>query len=164
VRRLAGAGGGVGKTVFIRAAAVANWQGGALNRDAMDAHFSFEIDRPRGLVRIAMSGLFHPADVERFRIGRAEAHAALGWALNDHVSLNDVRGMKIQPQETVVAFHEVLADPVFRSRRLAFVVAPTLARSQLTRALAGRESGRWFDSVHKAEAWLFSEAEASRAA
>ncbi len=122
----------------------------------MDANFSFELDRPRGLIRIAMSGLFTPASVARFLAARHEAHAALGLARNRHLTLNDVRAMKIQPQQTVAAFHEILADPAYRSRRLAFVVGPTLARSQLMRALAGRHS-RCFGTVAEAEEWLFEE-------
>ncbi|HYN45079.1 MAG TPA: hypothetical protein VES64_00140, partial [Allosphingosinicella sp.] len=68
----------------------------------------------------------------------------------------DVREMKIQPQQTVAAFHAILADSEYRSRRLAFVASPTLARGQLMRALAGRHS-RCFGAVAEAEEWLFEE-------
>lgn len=104
-----------------------------------------------------MSGLFTPEDVARFLAARHEAHAALGCAPNRHLTLNDVREMNIQPQQTVAAFHALLAGSEHRSRRLAFVVGPTLARSQLMRALAGRHS-RCFGTVAEAEAWLFEEA------
>jgi hypothetical protein len=123
---------------------------------AMDARFSFAIDRPFGLIRIVMTGLFTVEDVAGFLAARREAHAALGCAPNQHLTLNDVREMKIQPQETVAAFHLLLADREYRSRRLAFVVSPTLARSQLMRALAGRE-GRCFDDPRAAEAWLLED-------
>lgn len=122
----------------------------------MDASFTFELDRPRGLIRIAMSGLFTPECVARFLAARHEAHAALGCPRNQHLTLNDVRAMKIQPQQTVAAFHELLADPAYRSRRLAFVAGPTLARGQLMRASAGRHS-RCFGTVAQAEAWLFED-------
>jgi hypothetical protein len=129
---------------------------------AMDAKFSFAIDRPLGLIRITMTGLFTVEDVAGFLAARREAHAALGCAPNQHLTLNDVRAMKIQPQETVAAFHLLLADTEYRSRRLAFVVSPTLARSQLMRALAGRYS-RCFDDPWAAEAWLLEDgAEANR--
>jgi hypothetical protein len=121
----------------------------------MSAHFSFAVDRPRGLVRVVMVGLFEPADVARFREARRRAHEALGLAPNRHLTLNDVRAMKIQPQASVAAFAELLAEPAFRSRRLAFLVAPTLARGQLRRALGGREV-RCFDDDAEAEAWLFA--------
>lgn len=129
----------------------------------MNASFTFAIDRRLGLVRIVMSGLFQPEDVARFLEARAAAHAELGCGPNQHLTLNDVRAMKVQPQQTVAAFHELLADPAHRSRRLAFVVSPTLARSQLIRALAGRAS-RFFCDVAAAEAWLLAEDEEAQAA
>ena len=120
----------------------------------MDATYSFEIDRARSLVRISMSGLFTLADVDGFLRDRREAHAALGCAPNRHLTLNDLRGMKIQHQEVVAAFREMLAAPEYRSRRLAFVAGPTLAKSQLMRALSGRDA-RCFEDVASAERWLF---------
>jgi hypothetical protein len=122
----------------------------------MSATFSFTIDKSRSLVRIAMSGLFTPDDIRDFIGARREAHAALGCAPNMHFTLNDVRGMKIQPQESVTGFQELLAAPEYRSRRLAFVAARTLARSQLMRALSNREA-RCFEDIAHAEAWLFAE-------
>lgn len=127
----------------------------------MDAKFSFDIDRPLGLVRIAMSGLFTPECVGAFLKARRKAHEALGCAPNQHLTLNDVREMKIQPQQTVAAFQALLADPEYRSRRLAFVASPTLARSQLMRALAGRDS-RCFEDPEEAEAWLLEKDERAR--
>lgn len=119
----------------------------------MGAQFSFEIDRPRGLVRIRMSGFFAPDDIGRFLEARRQAHEALGCAPNTHVTLNDISGMKIQAQEAVTAFGEMLMAPAYRSRRLAFVAGPTLARGQVMRALAGREA-RCFEDHAAAEAWL----------
>ena len=127
----------------------------------MDANYSFAIDRRHGLVRITMSGLFGLADVAGFVEERRKAHAALGCAPNAHLTLNDVRGMKIQQQEIVGAFQELLADPAYRSRRLAFVAARTLARSQLMRALASRDA-RCFEDPAEAEAWLLSDEQSER--
>jgi hypothetical protein len=64
--------------------------------------------------------------------------------------------VKIMPQKTVEAFGAHLTDPQNRVRRLAFVVGPTLVRSQLMRALAGRDSSetRCFADPAEAEAWL----------
>ncbi len=105
-----------------------------------------------------MSGLFTLADIAAFLEARQRAHDDLGCAPNAHVTLNDLRGMKIQSQEVVAAFRAMLADPAFRSRRLAFVAAPTLARGQLLRALQDRDNhARCFNSAGEAEAWLFAE-------
>lgn len=122
----------------------------------MSAKFSFKIDRVRGLVRIKMSGLFTLADVDAFLRAREKAHAALGCGPNQHITLNDLRGMAIQSQEIVAAFRDMLADPAYRSRRLAFVAGPTLARSQLMRALQSRDA-RCFEDPVTAEAWVLAE-------
>ena len=122
----------------------------------MSERFSISIDQSRGLVRIAMNGLFSLGDIREFVAARREAHAALGGPPNAHITLNDVRGMKIQPAEIVGAFREMLAAPEYRSRRLAFVVGPTLTRNQLLRAAEGREV-RCFDDPASAEAWLLQE-------
>jgi hypothetical protein len=129
----------------------------------MDADFSFTIDRSRDLVRIRMAGLFTIGDIAAFLEARRRAHDELGCAPNRHVTLNDLRGMKIQSQEVVATFRAMLADPAYRSRRLAFVAGQTLARSQLMRALDGREA-RCFEHVEEAEDWLFAEEMAERPA
>ena len=105
-----------------------------------------------------MSGLFTHDDIAAFLEARTRAHAELSCAPNQHLTLNDLTGMKIQPQDAVAAFRLMLSDPDVRSRRLAFVAGQTLARSQLMRALDGREA-RCFDNVEEAEAWLLDEAE-----
>lgn len=121
----------------------------------MDAKFSFTVDRSRDLVGIRMAGLFRLEDIAAFLEARRRAHDELGCAPNRHITLNDLRGMKIQSQDVVAAFREMLADPAYRSRRLAFVAGQTLARSQLMRALDGREA-RCFDNLEEAEDWLFA--------
>lgn len=54
-----------------------------------------------------------------------------------------------------------LTDPKTRVRRLAFLVAPTLVRSQLMRALAARDhrSTRVFQDYAAAEEWLLEDDE-----
>lgn len=124
----------------------------------MHAHFSFKVDPARDLVRITMGGLFTLDDIAAFTEARREAHARLQCPANAHLTLNDLRELKIQPQEVVTAFREMLAAPHYRSRRLAFVLGQTLARNQLSRALASRDA-RCFDDPISAEAWLLSEGE-----
>ena len=122
----------------------------------MSATYSIHVEPERDLVRIAMAGLFTPEDIQGFHAAREIAHAKLTCGRNAHLTINDLRGMKIQPQESVAAFQQMLGAPEYRSRRLAFVIGRTLARSQLQRALAGRgPDTRCFDTVAEAEAWLF---------
>jgi hypothetical protein len=126
----------------------------------MQAKFNVRAAPLRDLIRIEMGGFFSAADVEAFCEARRAAHAKLTCGANQHVTLNDVRELKIQSQETVSAFQTLLAAPAYRSRLLAFVVSPTLARSQLSRALSGRDA-KTFPSIAEAEHWLFAQEDAA---
>lgn len=107
-----------------------------------------------------MAGFFRQDDIRAFLAARGAAHAQLDCLANAHLTINDIRGMTAQPHTIVDAFHEMLAAPDYRSRRLAFLVGPTLARSQVLRALASRHA-RCFTDPTAAEAWLFAEDEES---
>ena len=121
----------------------------------MSAEYSITVDPDRDLVRIRMAGFFTPEDIAAFVRARNAAHAQLTCAPNAHVTLNDIRDMKIQPQQSVDGFRAILADPLYRSRKLAFIVSPTLARTQVMRALDRREA-QCFEDSWRAEAWLFA--------
>lgn len=101
-----------------------------------------------------MTDLFTLADVRQFYEERRQAHEALGLPKNQHLTLNDVRDLKILPQDTLAAFCDMLADPDYHSRRLAFIVGPTLVRAQVMRAIGGRGEVRCFDNTADAERWL----------
>jgi len=122
----------------------------------MSAKFSIHADRAFGLIRITMTDLLTLDDVDEFYEVRRRAHEVLGLPKNMHLTLNDVRDLKILPQPTLAAFCEMLADPDFHSRRLAFVVAPTLVRGQVERALGGRPNARCFTDMAEAEEWLLA--------
>ncbi|WP_213982256.1 hypothetical protein [Sphingomonas sp. dw_22] len=115
----------------------------------MSAEYSIAVDPSRDLVRIRMSGFFTHADIEGFLAARNEAHAQLTCRPNAHLTLNDIRAM--------------LAAPDYRSRRLAFIVSSTLARSQLGRALAERDA-RCFEEPEAAERWLLTGRDETQAA
>lgn len=126
----------------------------------MDAHFEIRVDAQRDLVHITLSGFFLAEDIARFQAARDTAHARLRCAPNRHVTITDIREMKVQAQESVMAFASLLSDPTQRSRKLAFIVGPSLARSQLMRAATGRSDTRFFGDPHSARAWLFAHDEA----
>jgi hypothetical protein len=117
----------------------------------MSADFSITAEPARDLIRIRMNGFFGMDDIQRFIRERRKVHAQLTCGPNEHLTLNDIRDIKIQSQDIVDAFRALLADPAYRSRRLAFVVAPTLTRTQLFRALDSR-SARTFEDPWEAEA------------
>jgi hypothetical protein len=132
----------------------------------MHPRFSITVDQPRDLVRIVLTGLFMPEDMSDFLEARRNAHKKLACRPGQHVTLTDLRAIKILPQQAVVAWCAHLTDPKTRVRRLAFVVGLTLVRSQLMRALAGRDCGhtRCFDDLAEAEAWLLEDDQAAGAA
>ena len=121
----------------------------------MSANYSIDVDVAHKIVRITLSGFFETDDIGGFLAQRKAAHARLTCAPNDHCTITDVRAMKIQSQEIVASFQQMLADPAYRSRKLAFVTAPTLARPQLLRAVGSRRA-RMFDSDAAAEAWVLA--------
>lgn len=120
----------------------------------MKPSYLFEIDVPRSYVRMTLNGFFSPEQVAEFDVARHAAYRELRCARNQHVTLVDMRGMDIQPQEAVAMFGQSLADPRTRSRRLAFVVAKSLSRLQIQRAAAGRAPA-YFTTIEDAEAFLF---------
>ncbi len=121
----------------------------------MAAHFTVRAEPSRDLVRITLSGFFTRLEFDAFNEARAAEHARLTCGRNQHVTLGDLSGIKVQSQDMVSAFQSLLADPAFRSRKLAFVVHRSLARGQLMRALNGR-SAKCFDNRIAAESWLFA--------
>ena len=122
----------------------------------MGAIFRISVDPSTNMIRQYLAGFFEAADVERFVAARNAAHDQLTCGPNEHVTLVDVRDMKIQPQEIVQAFGAVLWGPRYRSRKLAFVFSQSLARMQLMRASEGRDA-RMFTNIDEAEAWLLAE-------
>ena len=122
----------------------------------MDATFSITVDVPRDLLRVTMGGFFTTRDIARFMVERDRAHALLQCPPNRHLTIIDMRGMEIQPQDSVDRFQAMLANPATRSRRIAFVVARSLSRMQIKRAAADRDAG-YFMTIDEATAWLLDD-------
>jgi hypothetical protein len=123
----------------------------------MKPEFSIDVDVPRSLVRITMSGFFEPEDIGRFVAARDLAHRQLTCGRNEHLTLVDIRGMHIQSQESVGQFAKLLGNPQFASKCIAFVVTQSLARMQIQRAAAGRGAGFFIDDPVAAEQWLLAD-------
>ena len=126
----------------------------------MDAYYHFEVDPARNIVRLKLAGFFNETNLQAFLAARATAFAKLKGPPNSHVTLVDVRDMKIQSQDMVASFRHLLTDERYFARRFAFVVGSTLARMQLLRALDERRA-RTFATTEEAEAWLFAKEEAA---
>ena len=124
----------------------------------MSCTFALSTDPNRDLIRVSVAGFFAVGDVADLGQALHRVHAELRSAPNCHVTLCDAARMHIQTQEGVAAFSDLVRQPFLRSRRLAFVVGTSLARSQ-TRRLGepDRDTIAYFDTVAAAEAWLFDQ-------
>ena len=128
----------------------------------MNGNFSLDAEPARDLVRIRIGGFFGPDDLARLTEAWRMTRARLRCSGDEHLTLVDTRAALICSQEMVGHWSALAADPAFRSRRLAFLIAPTLVRQQVSRATT-ELTARSFANEAEAEAWLFSQ-EANEAA
>lgn len=119
----------------------------------MSANYHVVARPEHDLISMTLSGFFGPSDVAGFDAARRLAHARLRCAPNRHDTLVDVRNLKLQAQDVVETFREILAEPSTRSRRLAFVTGTSAIRMQLRRVI-DRDAIRCFAEMPAAEAWL----------
>ena len=122
----------------------------------MSDKFTFTLDRDRGLVRITLHGFWGLRDVEAFFETRRRALAELGLPRNQHMTMTDLRGMKIQAQDVILSFQQGLAVPEEKARKLAIVVDAAMAKAQANRAINSLDT-RYFTDPDNAEAWLFAD-------
>src|SRR5207253_3335000 len=127
----------------------------------MSDKFTFTLDHERGLVRISMRGFWTLRDVGAFFAARRKAHARLGLPRNAHMTLNDLRGMKIQAPKVIAVFQQGLAVPQEKARKLASIVDAAMARGQANQAIKSVDT-RYFTEIEPAEAWLFADEPATR--
>ena len=124
----------------------------------MPARFSIAVDPVRHLVTVTSAGFFLVEDVAAFRESYRDALELLHCGPNQHLTLTDASGMRIQSREVVEAFMAMTRDPTLRSRRMAFVVGMSLSRQQMRRLPEpGREGIAYFAERAAAEAWLFED-------
>lgn len=122
----------------------------------MPSDFSVDAEPARDLVRIRIGGFFQSDDLRRLTEAWRAALARLHCPSDKHLALVDTRAALICSQEMVGHWSALATDPAFRSRRLAFIIAPTLVRKQVQRATADVTAQSFIDET-EAEAWLFSE-------
>lgn len=122
----------------------------------MPGTYSLSVDVEQSLVFIELQGFFTPEEIARFNQDRRAAYKRLKSAPHQHVTLVDMRQTQIQSQEAVTGFADCMADPTTRSRRIAFIISPSLARLQVKRAVGARDAG-YFLTEEEAKAWLLSD-------
>ena len=115
------------------------------------------VDVQRSLLRFELGGFFDDAAFGRFAADRAAAFRRRRCGPNEHLTLVDVSACLIQSQDMFGAFRSFFTDGPSRSRRMALVVGSSLARMQVRRLLAGRDSVACFERESEALAWLFDD-------
>ncbi|MDQ2891655.1 MAG: hypothetical protein M3R64_01010 [Pseudomonadota bacterium] len=127
------------------------------------ASFSIDLDPSRDLIRLRLTGFYSAGDIAHFEAELVRAHQRLDCGpKGGPLTIGDVSDMAIQSQDVVARWGAVLANPSHQSRRLAFVVASTLARMQLQRVI-GNRAAQVFTTVAEAEQWLFADAASTAA-
>ncbi len=119
----------------------------------MSVHFTVTADPAAYLLRLELAGFFAVEDLAVLYAAYRDERAKLGCGPNQHLMFVDAREMKVQAQDIVGAFQVLLANPADQSRRMAIVLNPSLLRSQILRALDGRDA-RFFDDPQTAALWL----------
>jgi hypothetical protein len=123
---------------------------------AMPGTYALSVDIERSLVFIELHGFFTPEEIAVFDQDRRAAYKRLKCAPQQHVTLVDMRHTQIQSQEAVTGFADCMADPMTRSRRIAFIISRSLARLQVKRAVGARNAA-YFLTEEEARAWLLSD-------
>lgn len=123
--------------------------------------FEFIADARRGIVHIHLSGFFSEDAVHSIAAGMAGTLKQLSCGPNNHMTLVDVTGCQIQSQQIITAFQRLVADPTFRSRRLAFVTGSSLIKMQLRRLINDPSYAPVFGDHGSAESWLEEHSQAA---
>ena len=124
----------------------------------MTGNATITVDRESRVLAFRAEGLFDEDGVARLARAKAAAIQSLGGRSDDHVSIVDVTGCKIQSQDVVTAFASMMGDQALASRKTAFVAGPgCLIRLQIRRTTAHRDSARMFDNVDTARHWVLSD-------
>ncbi|USI72581.1 hypothetical protein [Sphingomonas morindae] len=116
--------------------------------------YRIEVERAQDLVRLTLGGFFEEAEIRALSVEFLAATRQLACGPNRHLTLCDIRGLNIQGQDIVAAFGQFVGNPTVRSRRLALVTAPSLARLQAKRLTQARDDVAFFDEESRAMAWL----------
>lgn len=109
----------------------------------------------RDFVQITLAGFFDADMLSRLRDARLNALAQLYCEPNQHLTLVDISGLRLQPQTLLPRFCAEIGDPGLRSRRLAFIVGSSVVRMQLRRVTV-RDDLFVAPSTEAARAYLFA--------
>ncbi|MGY4395461.1 hypothetical protein ACVWZA_000622 [Sphingomonas sp. UYAg733] len=122
----------------------------------MKPEFTVDAIQP-DLWRMRLSGFFDAAAAERLRMHSDAVLEELTCAPNEHVTLADLTGMLIQPQDLIPTFSSLFSRPTQRSRRMAIILGTALQRIQVKRLIGDRTDIAFFADETTAMTWLRSD-------
>ena len=123
----------------------------------VNGHATLTVDRARRLFNFSAEGFFDVEGVASLAAQKAAALQSLGGRAGDHVSIVDVTGCRIQSQDVVAAFSDMIADCAIASRKVAFVASPGCQmRLQVRRMTRDRDASGLFDDVDSAKRWVLN--------
>lgn len=119
-------------------------------------------DADRALITIKIVGMMSAADVERLYRDEYLAIARMGCRVGEHVAMVDLTECSLQLQDVAAAFERQIGS-ARKARRLAIFTGNSVSRMQARRIMR-RDGAALFATQVEAEAWLFDEGGAARAA
>ena len=122
--------------------------------------FSIVAEPARKLVRIEITGMLTKAEVADFYRQEHAAVAAMRCKLGEHLALVDLRECALQLQDVAAMFAQEIQSEA-GARKLALVTGGSAVRMQARRILT-RSAAGLFDTIERAEEWLFDEQDAPR--
>lgn len=125
----------------------------------MEAAYAVRVDSAHRLVDVTMGGYFSAEDLGWAGEQVRAAIQSLGGDAGRHVTLYDLRGMKVVPPAAVDALCRTITSDAVRAiwaRRIAYVVGSALARQQVKRIAALREGTGIFEDRQAALDWLLA--------
>jgi hypothetical protein len=124
------------------------------------AMYTIQSDPAQQLITVTMSGFLTVEEVQAFSDEEQGMVAALGWGSGEYLLLIRTEDATIQSQEVVAKFTDIVANSIYKAKRIAVVRGTSLTRLQTHRILSTRDNAAIFADGDEAEAWLFDDSPA----
>ncbi len=121
--------------------------------------FALSVEPTRRLISITLPSNIDPAIAREIGAAKAKAADQLGDIERGHVTLFDVRALRVQPQSIMQMFADFVRDTPRKSLKVAILVGEGTSRMQFRRlaeAEAIREDLKLFTERTSAVDWLLA--------
>ena len=119
--------------------------------------FEIETNRADRTIFLRMHGILTLEDAHACAAAKEAEVDSLGPPYDDHVTLLDIRDLRVHPQDVFGVFTSFVANTKYKSRKIAIVGGEGTARMQFRRVAETqplREGIRFFTLVDEARDWL----------